>query len=227
MSKADVVFLFDVDNTLLDNDRVAVDLQAHLKKTVGAVAEQRYWVLFEEVRHELGYADYLGALQKYRVENPRETQLLDISSFLLNYPFGERLFPGALEVVAKARRWGTTVILSDGDVVFQPHKIECSGISAAVDDKVLIYIHKEQEIEDVEYRYPAKHYVLFDDKLRILTAMKEIWGTRLTTVFPKQGHYARNSENLKKYPPADLSIERIGDLLEVDFETLVAVASSC
>ncbi len=225
MSKADVVFFFDVDNTLLDNDRVAVDLKAYLTRTVGAVAEQRYWALFEEVRQELGYADYLGALQKYRVENPRDTHLLNISSYLLNYPFGDRLYPHALEVVAHVQQWGTAAILSDGDVVFQPHKIECAGIGAAVEEHVLVYIHKEEEVADVEHRYPAKHYVLVDDKLWILASMKEAWGSRLTTVFPNQGHYALDPETLKKYPPADLHIERIGDLLEFDFEMLMAAAN--
>ena len=225
MTKMDVVFFFDVDNTLLDNDRVAADLKSHLESTVGAVANQRYWALFEEVRQELGYADYLGALQKYRVENPRNTHLLEISSYLLNYPFKDRLYPRALEVVAHAQQWGTAAILSDGDVVFQPRKIECAGIGAAVEGNVMVYIHKEDEVTDVEHRYPAKHYVMVDDKLWILASMKKAWGSRLTTVFANQGHYAHDPGTLKKYPPADLQVERIGDFLEFDFETLKGAAT--
>jgi hypothetical protein len=222
--QADVVFFFDVDNTLLDNDMVSADLRSYLKTTIGVAAEERYWVLFEHVRRELGYADYLGTLQQYRAENLHEPQVQDISSFLLNYPFPMRLFPHALEVVVHCNQWGPVAVLSDGDVVFQPHKIESSGISKAVGGNVLIYIHKELEVEDVERRYPAKHYVLVDDKLRILTAMKAILGSRITTVFAKQGHYAHDLEALADHPPADLSVERIGDLLEVDLDRLMGAA---
>jgi len=225
MRESETVFFFDVDNTLLDNDYVAADLRSHIKEVLGAAAEERYWVIFERVRHELGYADYLGALQQFRVENIHEPQVQGISSFLLDYPFKDRLFPYALDVLAKFEKWDTTVVLSDGDVVFQPRKIERSGISAAVDSHVLVYVHKEQEIEDVEQRYPAKHYVMVDDKLRILTAMKEILAERLTTVFAKQGHYATDPELLAHYPPADLSVERIGDLLDVDLDSLLAAAT--
>src|SRR5262245_13791132 len=185
MATNDVVFLFDVDNTLLDNDRVSADLRRHLEREVGAEQQKRYWAIFEELRKELGYADYLGALQRYRVEHPREPNLLTVSHFLVNYPFANRLFPGSLDAVEHARQWGPAVILSDGDVVFQPRKIERSGIRDVVDG-VLIYIHKEEELDDVEARYPASHYVLVDDKLRILSAVKKIWGARVTTVFVRQ-----------------------------------------
>ena len=188
MRESETVFFFDVDNTLLDNDVVAAELRAHIKEVLGEAAQERYWVIFERVRHELGYADYLGALQQFRVENIHEPQVQKISSFLLDYPFADRLFPHALDVLAKFKKWDTTVVLSDGDVVFQPRKIERSGISAAVDSRVLVYIHKEHEIEDVERRYPAKHYVMVDDKLRILSAMKGMLAERLTTVIAKQGH---------------------------------------
>ena len=192
----DVVFLLDVDNTLLDNDRVAADLQRHLKREVGSEREQRYWAIFEQLREELGYADYLGALQRYRIEYPRDPHLLTVSSFLVNYPFANRLFPNSLDVIDSVKQWGPAVILSDGDVVFQPRKVERSGLFDAVEKNVLIYIHKEQELEDVERRYPAKHYVLVDDKLRILTAVKQIWGSRVTTIFPRQGRYARDPQIL-------------------------------
>jgi len=217
-----MVVLFDVDNTLLDNDRVTADLKQHLQREVGPAREEQYWAIFEELRRELGYADYLGALQRYRVRHPRDPHLLTVSRFLVNYPFVERLFPQALEVVKHVGRWGKPVILSDGDVVFQPRKIERSGLFDAVEEQVLIYIHKEQELDDVERRYPADHYVLVDDKLRILTAVKKHWGARVTTVFPRQGHYARDVEALRTFPPADLTIERIGDLLAVDRQALLS-----
>ena len=207
-----VVFLLDVDNTLLDNDKVTADLERYLIDEVGPAREQRYWAIFEELRSQLGYADYLGALQRYRLENPREPHLLAISRFLIDYPFRDRLFPDALGVIEHLTRWGPTVILSDGDVVFQPRKVERSGIWDAVGGRVLIYVHKEQELDDVERRYPADHYVLIDDKVRILSAVKRVWGNRLTTVFPRQGHYAIDPEN-SKYPKPDVTIERIGDLL--------------
>lgn len=209
----DVVFLFDVDNTLLDNDRVAADLQRHLVREVGPERERRYWAIFEQLREELGYADYLGALQRYRVEYPRDPHLLTVSSFLVNYPFANRLFPNSLDVIDFVKQWGQAVILSDGDVVFQPRKVERSGLFDAVEKNVLIYIHKEDELDDVEQRYPAKHYVLVDDKLRILAAVKQTWGSRVTTIFPRQGHYARDPEILASYPSADVTIDRIGDLL--------------
>jgi hypothetical protein len=220
-----VVFLFDVDNTLLDNDRVTADLRRHLEREVGTERNARYWAIFEELRAELGYADYLGALQRYRGEYPRDPHLLTVSSFLINYPFANRLFPNSLDVIEKVRAWGPAVILSDGDVVFQPRKIERSALGEAVGGDVLIYIHKERELEDVEARYPAEHYVLVDDKVRILAAVKEIWGDRLTTVFPKQGHYARDAKEIAKYPAADITVERIGDLLAYDLLAFLGTRS--
>ena len=208
-----LVFLFDVDNTLLDNDRVTADLKRHLEQEVGPEREQRYWDIFEQLRAELGYADYLGALQRYRVENPRDPGVLTISRFLVDYPFATRLYPDSLDVVERTKQWGTPVVLSDGDVVFQPLKIVRSGIHDAVDGQVLIYIHKEQELDDVASRFPAHHYVLIDDKLRILTAVKKAWGDKVTTVFPRQGHYAHDPQVLSTFPPADISVERIGDLV--------------
>ena len=212
--RAPVVFLVDVDNTLLDNDAIEADLKRHLERTVGRARQRRYWAIFERLRRKLGYADYLGALQSYRDEHPRDSGLLAMSSFLINYPFAKRLYPDALKVLKHLRRWGTTVILTDGDVVFQPHKIERSGIAKTVDGRVLVYIHKERALVDVAHRYPAARYVLIDDKLRILAAVKKAWGARVTTVFPRQGHYARDRRILAAFPPADISINRIGDLLE-------------
>jgi FMN phosphatase YigB (HAD superfamily) len=209
----DTVFLFDVDNTLLDNDAVIADLRRHLVDSFGPECDRRYWQIFEELRNELGYADYLGALQRYRIERPRELYVLQISLFLLHYPFSSRLYPGALDALRAVRAQGRTAILSDGDVVFQPRKIERSGLWGAVDGEVLVYIHKEQMLDDVEARYPAPRYVMVDDKLRILTAMKQTWGDRLTTVFVRQGHYAADPAQVDQYPAADITIDRIGDLV--------------
>ncbi len=222
MARNQVVVLLDVDNTLLDNDRIVADLMRYLEKVVGDNRQQRYWAIFEELRIELGYADYLGALQRYRVENPRDTHLLGVSSFLVNYPFANRLFSRSLDVVDHCKQWGPAVILSDGDVVFQPRKVERSGLFEAVDKNVLIYVHKELELEDVSSRYPAEHYILVDDKLRILTAVKQVWASRVTTVFPQQGHYAHDPEVLAKYPKADITLEQVGDLLNYDLPALLA-----
>lgn len=227
MSEPDgIVFLLDVDNTLLDNDRVTDDLRRHLEREFGFVSSQRYWTIFEKLRAELGYTDYLGALQRYRLGAMDEPQLLLMSSFLADYPFVDRLYPGALEVIEHLRQWGLPVILSDGDVVFQPRKVLRSGLWDAVDGHVLIYIHKEQMLDAVEQRYPARHYVMVDDKLRILAAMKKIWDYRLTTVFPRQGHYVLDPGNISAYPPADLTVEQIGDLLHTDFSGLLDVAGT-
>jgi FMN phosphatase YigB (HAD superfamily) len=225
MPTNNIVILFDVDNTLLDNDRVTADLQKHLEREVGHDRQKCYWEIFEKLRSELGYADYLGALQRYRLEYPRDPHLLTVSRFLANYPFANRLLPNSLDVLDLAKTWGRTVILSDGDVVFQPLKIERSGIGEAVDWNVLIYVHKEHELDDVEKRYPADHYVIVDDKLRILSCLKDHWHERVTTVFPKQGHYAFDAQILASYPGADVTVDRIGDLLSFDLEKLVAAAS--
>src|SRR5439155_12128045 len=182
----------------------------------------RYWAIFEELRTELGYADYLGALQRYRVEHPRDPHVLTVSAFMVDYPFANRLYPNSLDVLERFHGWGPTVILSDGDAVFQPRKIERSGLQDIVDGNVLIYIHKERELDDVERRYPADHYVLVDDKPRILTAVKRVWERRVTTVFPRQGHYAHDPQALATNPPADLTVERVGDLLAYDLPALLA-----
>jgi len=206
------VFLVDVDNTLLDNDAIQQDLKDHIEAAYGVAARKRYWSILEELFTELGYRDYIGALQRYRVEHPREVELLSMSSFLLDYPFAKRLYPGAMSVLEWLGSLGTTVSLSDGDVVFQPRKVEHAGIAAAVDGRVLIYLHKENELDDIEKRYPAKQYVLVDDKLRILTAVKKTWGERVTTVFVRQGSYADDAAAIGGLPPADVTIERIADL---------------
>jgi FMN phosphatase YigB (HAD superfamily) len=220
------VFLFDVDNTLLDNDRVTADLKKHLNTQVGVERASSYWQIFETLRTELGYADYLGALQRYRIANPHEPNLLEVSYFLLNYSFANRLYPGSLDAVEHVETAGPTVILSDGDVVFQPHKVRRSGLHEEFNGRVLIYVHKEKELADVEARFPAGHYVLVDDKIRILTAVKQGWGDRVTTVFVRQGHYALDPDLVAKYPAADVMIERIGDLATCEIDRLVAPTRS-
>jgi FMN phosphatase YigB (HAD superfamily) len=211
-----LVFLLDVDNTLLDNDRVTADLKRFLEVQVGPERSRHYWEIFEQLRDELGYADYLGALQRYRHEYPRDPHVLYLSPYLVDYPFANRLYPESLDVVDLLKTLGGVAILSDGDVVFQPRKVERSGLASAVDGNVLIYVHKEQELADVEARFPADHYVVIDDKLRILSAIKDVWGNRVTTVFPRQGHYAYDPVVLATCPPADITVPRIGDLLRID-----------
>jgi FMN phosphatase YigB (HAD superfamily) len=218
--KHSVVYLVDVDNTLIDNDGIQQDLKEHLEQVYGLASRARYWKILEELFEEVGYRDYLGALQRYRAEHPRQVELLSMSSFLIDYPFAERLFPAALALLARLRAHGPTVILSDGDVVFQPRKVQRSGLWDAVNGHVLIYVHKEQALDDVERRYPADHYVLMDDKPRILAAVKQVWGDRVTTVFPRQGSYAHDPAALATFPPADITIESIGDLLDYDLPRL-------
>ena len=220
----DVVFLFDVDNTLLDNDTVQAELKSHLAEDYGTAARDRYVAILGQLVNELGYTDYLGALERLRIEMMHRPEVLRMSSWLVDYPFANRLFPRALEVVRHVSQWGLPVILSDGDAVFQPRKVERSGLWKAFEDRVLIYIHKEQELEYVERLYPARHYVLIDDKLRILATVKKAWGDRVTTVFPKQGHYAFDPRILAEYPRADLEIDKIGDLLRYDRSKLVPAA---
>lgn len=221
----DVVFLLDVDNTLLDNDRIVADLRQHLEHQFGLASADRYWELFEGLRDELGYADYLGALQRYRAAlegtDPGANRLLLMSGFLIDYPFAERLYPGALDVIARLGEFGPTVILSDGDVVFQPRKVQRSGLWDAVAGRIHIHIHKELMLDALQRNHPARRYVMVDDKLRVLAAMKDVLGERLTTVFPRQGHYAMDPANLARYPAADLSIERIGDLDQIDIPALL------
>ena len=217
-----VVFLVDVDNTLLDNDRIQADIKAYLERRYGAPCRDRYWAILEGLFEELGYRDYLGALQRYRVEHPQDMHLLSMSSFLVDYPFANRLYPGSLDVLERLRQWGPTVLLTDGDVVFQPRKVERAGLSEAVNSRVLIYIHKELALDDVKVRYPALHYVLVDDKPRILAAVKEAWGTRVTTVLPRQGQYAHDANALASFTTPDVTVDRIGDLLDYDLGRLLA-----
>jgi FMN phosphatase YigB (HAD superfamily) len=214
------VVLFDVDNTLLDNDHILIDLKVYLHRAVGQRHATRYWKIFEQLRSELQYADYLGALQRYRSKFPHDVHALAVSRFLIEYPFANRLFPNSLDVIERVKRWALPVILSDGDVVFQPRKVDRSGLFEAVDGNVLVYVHKEHELNDVKARYPADHYFVVDDKLRILTAIKKAWRNRVTTVFVRQGHYARDPKILASCPPADISVEHIGDLLQYDLRKL-------
>jgi FMN phosphatase YigB (HAD superfamily) len=227
MTPYPIVYLVDVDNTLIDNDAIQQDLQDHLERIYGPASRVRYWTILEDLFAELGYRDYLGALQRYRVEHPRQVELLAMSSFLIDYPFAARLFPAALELLRRMRATGPTVILSDGDVVFQPRKVMRAGLWHAVDGHVLIYVHKEEVLDDVERRYPADHYVLVDDKLRILTAVKQFWGERVTTVFARQGSHAHDAKAISGLAPADVMIESIADLLDCDLPKLREAAHPC
>ena len=217
----DTVFLIDVDNTLLDNDRLISDLMDHIAREYGATSRDRYSQILEAVRCRLGYVDYLGALQQYRLEHLDVPDLLGMSSFLIDYPFADRLYPQALRVLKHLRSIGETVILSDGDVVFQPRKIQRSGIWDAVDGRVLIYVHKERMLNSVAQRYPARHYGMIDDKLRILDSFRNQWQDRVTTVFPRQGHYAHDTAAIARFVPADVVVERIGELLDYDAHKLL------
>lgn len=217
---ADILFLFDVDNTLLDNDRFQQDLREHLRLSFGDEACERYWAGFDKLRSELGYVDYLGALQRYRLEEPHDPRIYRTASWLLDYPFADRLYLGALDAVRHTQKWGRAVILSDGDAVFQPRKIDRSGLWSVFDGSVLIYVHKEKELDAVERFYPAKHYVLVDDKLTILDAVKSTWGDKVTTIFPRQGRYALDLVALADIPSADMAIDHIGDLTRYDLPSL-------
>jgi FMN phosphatase YigB (HAD superfamily) len=221
MPAVPIVFLVDVDDTLLENDRIQDDIQQHMEREYGTESRERFWTIQEELFTNLGYRDYLGALQRFRVEHPYAPHLISTASFLMDYPFADRMYPGAFDVLERFRVWGRTVILTDGDVVFQPRKVERSGIFEAVAGHVLIYIHKEEALDDVERRYPAKHYVLVDDKLRILATVKQAWGDRVTTVFVRQGKFAHDPKAVAAYPPADRTVERIGDLLNHDLSALL------
>jgi FMN phosphatase YigB (HAD superfamily) len=222
-NSSQIIFLFDVDNTLLDNDRLQQHLGEHLARSYGPQASERYFKIFEALRAELGYADYLGALERYRLEELHDPRVLRMANWLVDYPFAERLYPGALEVIKHIRQWAPVAILSDGDAVFQPRKVERSGLWNAVAGNVLIYIHKEQMLDDVERLYPADRYVMIDDKLRILSAIKQVWGKRVTTVFPRQGHYAQDAKSIASYPPADITVERIAELLNYNLAAFTRI----
>jgi FMN phosphatase YigB (HAD superfamily) len=213
LSGSDTVFLLDVDNTLLDNDRFAADLSDRLELAFGVAECTRYWSIFATRRERLGLADYLGSLQEFRTGLDDHSELLGMSEFLLEYPFASRLFPRALDAVAHLAGLGRPVVLSDGDVVFQPRKIQRSGIWGAVDGNVMIYLHKERTLDHVQQRYPAKHYVVVDDKPNLLTAMKAVLKDKLTTVFVRQGHYALAAAPMPAQGAPDITIERIGDLI--------------
>jgi len=219
---ASLVFLLDVDNTLLDNDQVQADLDAHIAKLFGAEAAKTYWNLYEALREKLGYADYLGAIQQFRLECDDEVRAQDLAAWLLSYPFADRAYPGAFDAVAHLSQFGECVVLSDGDVVLQPRKIEASGIAHAVQDRVLIYVHKERMLDDVARRFPAQHYVMVEDKLRVLDGMKRRWRERLTTVFVRQGHYANDPAARKEYPPAQIELGGIRELCNLDAGAFVS-----
>jgi FMN phosphatase YigB (HAD superfamily) len=215
LTATSLVFLLDVDNTLLDNDGFAADLTARLDRDFGAMERERYWSIYNKLRDELGFADYLGALQQFRLGHEYHPGLVPLSNFLLDYPFAEKVFPGALDALAHLGTLGSTVILSDGDIVFQPRKIAHSGLGAAVEGRVLVYVHKERMTEAIQRAFPATHYVMVDDKPQLLAAMKRIFGAHITTIFVNQGHYAREAEHLVIDPMPDKTVMHIADLVSL------------
>ena len=224
-TQAKVVFLLDVDNTLLDNDRFIADLTSRLNRDFGKTERERYWSIYGERRDTLGYADYLGALQEFRTDSNNEEALLQMSAFLLDYRFSERLYPRALATIKHLGTMGTTAILSDGDIVFQPRKIQRSGLWYAFDGRVLVYLHKERMLDELQRRFPALHYVMIDDKPQLLAAMKRVLVDRLTTVFVRQGHYAAEAERITIDPVPDATVQHIGDLCDLalaDFRAFTA-----
>ena len=219
MEAEPLLFLVDVDNTLLDNDRFQNELKAHIEQISGSAARDQYWVIQEHLFKTLGYRDYLGAFQQYRLERPQDTDALKLSLFVIDFPYNTLLYPGALDLVAALRRLGPTVALTDGDAVFQPRKMQLSGLDEALSGHVMICVHKDKEVPEIERRYPAHRYVVIDDKIRLLTAFKKIWGDRVTTVFPRQGQFGLDQAVIAENPPADVTVDRIAELLD---ETMLA-----
>ena len=215
-----LVVCFDIDDTLLDNDQMEADLSEFLMKTFGANGRDRYHELFEATRSEFGYADFLGASERFRMDDIHEPLAYDLSNWLLDYPFPTRLYPHALDAIESVKPFGTPIIVSDGDGVYQPHKIARSGLQEIFQKRVLIYIHKENEIADIERHYPSAHYVFVDDKIKILSSLKEQWGDRVTTVFVTQGHYANDAALRAQYPEADVTLDGVGDLRGIDLSQL-------
>ena len=218
----DTVFLFDVDNTLLDNDRVKSDLKEKVLQDFGQEACNRFWAIYEEQRKKHIYADFIGTLERFRLEHLHDPKALRLSLWMMHYPFADRLFPDALAVVRHVSQWGLPVVLTDGDGVFQPYKLERSGLWNAFDGRVLGYVQKDQELEAIAQAFPARHYILVDDKLKLLNAVKGIWGNRVTTIFVKQGHYANDPNVLASEPVADVSVDRVAELMMHDFSTIRA-----
>ncbi len=215
LTSSPIVFLLDVDNTLIDNDRFGSDLTARLYQEFGQPECERYWSIYGALRDKHGFADYLGALQDFRTGCNNEAALLQMSKFLLDYPFNERVYPRARDAIRHMNGMGNTVILSDGDIVFQPRKIQRSGLWDAVEGRVLVYLHKERMLAVMQRHFPATHYVMLDDKPKLLAAMKRVLADRMTTVFVRQGHYAADSEPVAIDPAPDLVVEHIGDLCDV------------
>jgi hypothetical protein len=215
----DLVFLLDVDNTLLDNDRAKEDMAARVEDLVGAERAARWWELYEQVRQETDVVDYPRTLTRYRAVFPDEPRFPHLADFILGLPYAGYVYPGALETLTYLRTLGTTVIVSDGDAVYQAAKIARAGLAAAVDDHVLIFLHKEGRIEDVRQRYPAEHYLLIDDKLRILARLKGILGDLVTTLHVAQGHYASSERGI--YPAADLEVPSIAAVRQLGREVFL------
>lgn len=221
----DIVFLLDVDNTLFDNDRFSHDLDARLLRDFGADGRKRYRQHYQALRDAVGYADYLGAVQRLRADFDDDPDLLQLAAFILDYPFAEGLYPGALDAVAHLHLHGMPAILSDGDIVLQPRKIQRSGLWQAVAGQVAITLHKQHETQDVQQRWPAGHYVMIEDKPLLLAQMKKLMGAQLTTVFIQQGHYAVEQGLSPGDPAADIVLARISDLRSLTARDFIAAAA--
>ncbi len=217
-SNSDMVFLFDVDNTLLDHDRVKQDLGALLDSRIFDGASEHYWSAYEAIRAETGQADFLASFQRCWIDSECNPHWLPAADLMLDYPYSDRLYPGALHVLEHVSRFAMVAIVSDGDAVLQPRKIRRAGLWQAVDGRVLIYQNKQQRLADIAHRFPAQHYVMIDDKPDVLVHMKSAWSSRLTTVFPRQGHYAHDQEHRHDQPEPDISIDHIGDMLKLDIK---------
>lgn len=212
--KSPLVVLCDVDNTLLNDNRIVSDLCDFLLDKLGEQGAKQYWTHFEALSQSLGYADYLGALQRARDEHPHEMHFIAITNFLLTYPFSERLFPRALDVIDHVACWALPVIVSDGDVVLQPIKLHRAGLARKVQDRVLVYIHKEKELDDIMQRYPATHYVFVEDNLSILSSVKREWGQRVTTIHIRPHGHPPDEGRTALQP--DITLNDIGDMLRIN-----------
>ncbi len=223
-----LAFLIDVDNTLLDNDRAKADEAEHLRGLLGEAAASRFWEFYEDVRREEGVVDYPQTLARFKQafvdQFPPET-LFQLSHYFLTFPFHSYLYPGALETLAYLGMLGTTAITSDGDATFQGLKIARSGISAAVDGRVALYLHKQEHVDEITTLFPAEHYVMIEDKPSLLSILKAKMANGLTTVLVRQGKYAHAAPAPDDVPP-DLSVAAIADVQQLGREQFLGLSTN-
>lgn len=216
---APVAFLFDVDNTLLDNDRVRAELAETIERIVGPERGEAFWESYEQVRRDRDYVDYPNTIARFGRAFPDEVGYPDVADAILGYPYRAAVFPGAHDVLRQAQRVGPVAILTDGDPVYQPAKVARAGLTEAIDGPVLVFDHKEQHLAEVERRVPAERYVMVDDKPRILAAMSDRLGERMSTLHVCQGRYAHAAEH-DEFPDADRTVDAIAELLDVDLASV-------